>query len=110
MTPDLTIKRGDAGRIISGQFTANGAAIDCTGNSSRKILMSRGGVLKIDSIFTFTDEETGSWSYELQSDDVDTAGTYKLELEVVLPGPQVVTFPTDPDHPYLIVLIQRDLG
>lgn len=109
-TPDLTIKRGDSGKVISGQFTAAGAVVDCTGNTSRKILMKRGGALKIDSTFTFTDAATGSWAYTLQEADVDTIGTYTLEFEVVLPGPQTLTFPTDADNPYLIVLIQDDLG
>ncbi len=111
MTPDLVIKRGDAGKIISGQFKdATGAAIDCSTHTNRKILMKRGSTLKINSTFTFTNALQGRWSYTLQTADVDTKGRYKLELEVTLAGPQVVTFPTDSDRPYLIVLIQGDLG
>ncbi len=111
MTPDLTIKKRDAGKVLSGQLKdANGVAINFTGNTSRKILMSRGGALKINSTFTFTNAVTGSWAYTLQAADVDTKGRYKLELEVTLPGPQVMTFPTSPTKPYLIVLVQDDLG
>jgi len=109
--PDITIKRGDTGKVISGQFRdASGTPVDCTGNTSRKILMKRSGELKINSTFEFTDAATGTWSYTMTADDVDMKGKYKMELEVTLPGPQVITFPTDEDKPYLIVLIQEDLG
>lgn len=113
MTPDLTLKRGDAGRVITGTFTdENGAAINCTGSSNRKIMMRRLGVaaLKINSTFTFTNEASGAWSYTMQAADVDTVGRYFLEHEVTLPGPQTLTFPVDRAKPYLVVLIQQDLG
>lgn len=109
--PDLTIKRGDAGKVISGQFKdADDNPVNCTGHTARKILMKRWGVLKINSTFSFTDPTTGAWSYTLQTADVDTKGTYEMEFEVTLPGPRTETFPTNPDQPYLIVLIQEDLG
>jgi hypothetical protein len=73
----------------------------------RPILSS---TLKINSTFTFTNEATGSWTYTMQAADVDTSGTYLLEFEVTLPGPQKLTFPTDADTPYQIVRIQDDLG
>lgn len=114
MFPDLTIKRGDTGKVISGQFRdADGNVVDCTGHTSRKILMKKTGsttTLKINSTFNFTNASTGSWSYTMQAGDVDTKGNYEMEFEVTLPGPRVETFPTDPDHPYLVVLIQEDLG
>src|SRR5687767_14105248 len=113
MIPDLTIKKGDAGKVISGQFKdANGVVVNCTGSTSRKIFMRpiSGGTLKINSTFTFTTEATGIWSYTMLAANVDTSGTFLLEFEVTLSGPQTVTFPTDPDAPYMIVKIQDDLG
>lgn len=114
MIPNVTIKRHDAGKIISGQFKdANGVAIDCTGFTSAKIFMTNvlDGTVKINgSAFTFVTVNTGSWKYIMSNGDVDTSGLYKLELELVLPGPQTITFPTDPDDPYLIVRVQDDLG
>lgn len=113
MTADITIKKGDTGKVLTGQFTdANAAAVNCTGNTARKILMTKLGSTtpKISSTFTFTTVATGIWSYTMLAADLDTKGWYKLELEVTLPGPQVVTFPTNPATPYLMVVIQDDLG
>lgn len=112
MIPDLTIKKSDAGKVISGQFKdADGVAVNCTGNTGRRILMRQQGssALKINSTFTFTNATTGSWSYTLLSADVDTVGRYLLEFEVTFPT-QTLTFPTNPDNPYIKVLIQSDLG
>ena len=110
---DIVIKRNDVGKVISGQFKdADGVAVNCTGHTSRKIFMKKRGAatLKINSTFDFVNAASGLWSYILQASDVDTDGEFNLEFEVGLPGPQLLTFPTDQDHPYLIVLIQKDLG
>jgi hypothetical protein len=110
-TPDITIKRNDAGKVLTGQLKdGDGVAVDCSSNTSRKILMKRGSTLKINSTFTFTNAATGSWSYTLQAADVDTKGKYKMELEVTLAGGQTLTFPTHPTRKYLIVQIVDDLG
>lgn len=111
MAADLVIKKGDAGKVITGQFKdANGVAVNCTGSTTRKIFMKRSGTLKINSTFTFDDEATGLWRYVLTAGDLDTAGTYHMELEVTLPGPQVLTFPTNEANPYIVVAIKKDLG
>lgn len=109
--PDITIKKRDAGKVLTGQLTdAAGVAVNCTGNSARKIFMKRGSTLKINSTFTFTNAATGLWSYTLLAADVDTKGMYQMELEVTLAGGQILTFPTHPARPYLFVKIQDDLG
>lgn len=113
MTPDYTIKRHDAGKVISGQLLdSSGTASDWTGASSSKIYMTSiaGGTPKINgATFTFSAPTTANWTYTMLSGDVDTSGWYKLELEVVKSG-ATYTFPTDPNTPYLLVLIQDDLG
>lgn len=111
MTPDVTLKRNDAGRVLSGQFTDVDGAVNCVGNTARSIMMREmgSGTLKIDSTFTFTNEAEGRWAYALLAADVNTAGTYTLEFEVTFPT-EIVSFPVDPDKPYYVVLIQSDLG
>ena len=113
MTPDITIKRRDTGKLLSGQLLdANGNAPDFTGYSSAKLWMTKLGATtpKINgATFTFSNPATASWTYTCTSGDVDTSGTFKMELEVVKSG-VTYTFPTGQANPYLIVLIQDDLG
>lgn len=111
MTPDITLKKRDAGRVLTGQFTDANGPVNCTGHTARKILMRGLGndTLKINNSFTFTSEATGVWAYTLQTADVDTKGRWALEFEVTFPT-QVVTFPTNKDKPYYVVLILDDLG
>lgn len=111
MTPDITLKQNDSGRILTGQFTDANGEVNCSGNTGRKIMMRKFGTatLKINSTFTFTDEAAGRWAYTLQAADVDTIGRYLLEFEVTFPT-QVVSFPVNRDNPYMVVLIQDDLG
>lgn len=111
MTPDVTLKQNDFGRVLTGQFTDANGAVDCSGNTARKIMMRKLGsaTLKINSTFTFTDEAAGRWAYTLQAADVDTIGRYLLEFQVTFPT-EVVSFPVNQDDPYMVVLIQDDLG
>jgi hypothetical protein len=111
--PDITIKRNDAGKVLSGQFlNAAGTAVNCSAFTSAKIFMKKGSTLKIDSTFTFTNAATGSWSYTCTADDVDTSGNYQMEFEVGFAGGVKQTFPTHPDKKrrYLQILIENDLG
>lgn len=113
LTADFTIKRGDAGKVISGQFqNADKSIPNLTGSITRKVIMTNisTGVKKIDgATFTFSDAALAKWTYSFSGADVDTSGWYKLEFEVTRVG-FTDTFPTDPDEPYLTVLIQDDLG
>lgn len=112
--PDITIKRGDAGKIIAGQFLdSHDAPVDLAGSTSRRLIMreySSPNTVKIDGAnFVFTDASIGAWMYTLTAEDVDTSGLYRLEFEVTRPG-IIDTFPTNPIRPYMFVLIQDDLG
>jgi hypothetical protein len=109
---DFTIKQNDVGRTISGQFKdANGVAVNCTSNTSRKVFMRKSGVMKINgATFSFTNAVEGRFSYPFTALDLDTKGDYEMEFETTLPGGVVVTFPTDVEKPYLLVRIQDDLG
>lgn len=111
MSVDITIKRGDTGKILSGQLLdANGVPPDFSGYTTAKIWMKRGGVAKIaGAAFTFVNAAISTWQYACVAGDVDTRGRYKMELEVVKAG-ATYTFPTHPTRPYLIVLIKDDLG
>lgn len=114
--PDITIKRNDAGKVISGQLLdANGSAVNCTGFTSAKLFMrlenDSEGTAKINGAsFSFSNVASGNWSYTMTSTDVDTSGKYVAELEVAFGAGVKQTFPTDPENPYITILIQDDLG
>ena len=109
MIPDHTIKKGDSGRVITGTFTDANGTVDMSGSSSRKLFMTNlmTGAIKINGAdFTIN---TSTWSYVMQPDDVDEPGLFGVELEVVKAG-VTTTFPTNPDTPHKVVLVQDDLG
>lgn len=115
--PDFTVKKGDVGKTITGQFlNADGSAINCTGNTARKFFMRKGGpngTAKINgATFTFTNEATGAFSYTFTGTDLDTPGDYVGEFEVTLSGGVVVTIPTKADEKktYINIKIHKDLG
>lgn len=113
MEPDFTVKRHDYGFSISGVFRdANGDAVDLTGYTSAKIFMTQQGA-STPTIngrnFTIVNEAAGTWSYTWRDGDTDLDGRFNMELEATLPD-KVITYPTDPNNPYLVVLIEPDLG
>lgn len=117
---DFTVKKGDIGKTITGQFlNSDGSVINCTGNTSRKFFMRKGGpgkatgTVKINgATFTFTTAATGQFSYTFTQLDLDTPGNYVAEFEVTLPGGVVVTIPTKDDktQTYITIQVQNDLG
>lgn len=113
MAAEITIKRNDIGKVLSGQFLdANGNPPNLSGYTSAKVWMRERGsnVLKINgATFTFSDAALSLWQYTCTAADVNTSGRYKLEFEVVKAG-VTTTFPTNETRPYLEVLIQDDLG
>lgn len=118
INPDITIKRGDEGKLLAGQFLdSHGEPVPLPGSVSRKVWMKQisapENVVIDGATFDFADEDTGDWTYRCTADDVAVSGVYKLEFEVLRAGPDGPikdTFPTDPQRPYLLVLIQDDLG
>lgn len=111
-TPDYTIKRNDFGLTITGQFLDADGAISVAGYTSTKLYMTPVGsdTATINGrSFTIVDEDEGTWSFEWADGDTETEGYYKLELEVI-GSTWRRTFPTSETDPYLIVLIQPDLG
>lgn len=113
ITVDFTIKRNDAGRILSGHFEeADGARPNLTGSTSRKLFarnLSTNEMKIAGANFQFSDAVQAEWYYELQAADVDTSGSYQVEFQVTRAGHKD-TFPTDRDRPYMILLVQDDLG
>lgn len=113
LTPDFTVKRHDVGRLLSGHFEeSDGSRPNLSGASACKIFARDKSTnqLKINgATFQLTDPTQGVWSYALTANDVDTSGYYDMEFQVTRSG-HVDTFPTDPEKPFSLLLIQEDLG
>lgn len=122
-TPDFTIKRSDVGKAMTGQFFDGrrpAQAIDCSGNSARAFWLREfftGALVISGADFSFTNAATGKFSYTFTAPNL-TAMTpsprgdawFKAEFKVTLPGAVVMTSPTHPDRPYLIVKLEDDLS
>lgn len=118
--PDFTIKRGDVGKAITGQFQdADGNAVDVTGYSLPKFYLRKyvdNTVVINGATFTITNAAQGRFSYSFISGDL-TAMTpspradafFKGEFKLTVSG-AVMTFPTDPDAPFLIIKLEDDLS
>lgn len=112
---DFTIKEGDQSPAIKYQLQDDsGNAVDIQGYNDVRFLMkstSSGSSLKVDDNtsgnVTVTDAANGKVKYEWQSSDTDTADNYKAEWEVEYSSGDKETFP---NHDYIDIHVQRDLG
>lgn len=100
-----TIKKGDTARALTATLTLNGSAIDLTGATVVLVWKLNGTVSRKSA--TIEDATAGSVSYTLQSADVATAGTVKLEWEVTFSDATVLTVPSES---YETLVIEADLG
>jgi len=69
------------------------------------------GTPKISDAMTITTAANGRVTYEWQTGDTDTAGTYNVEFEILWTDGTIETVPNgaDPDAQYLTVEIVDDL-
>lgn len=120
--PDFTIKRSDVGKTLTGQFFDGqkpAQPIDCSGNTARAFWLREffTGALVINGAnFTMTNALLGKFSYAFSSPDLIAMtpsprgdAWFKGEFKVTLPG-SVMTSPTNPDRPYLIIKFEDDLS
>lgn len=113
MATSKTFKRNDTAPSIAITCTSDGSAKDLTGAASAKFLMGTidgAGVAttKVEGTMSFdADRSTGLTYYEWQTTDLDTAGTYKVEVEITWADGKVQTFPEDS---YLEIVVMADVG
>ena len=122
LTADFTIKRSDVGKTISGQFQdANGDPINCFGATAPKFFLREYGGLNIVIIdgaaFIFSDATNGKFAYTFTSNDLNAMqpnprgdAFFKGEFRTTLQGGVVMTTPTDPIRPFLIIKFEHDLS
>ena len=94
---DFTIKRNDTAPAL-GPFTlrdADGAAVNLTGTTSRKLTVrTTGGAVLFSAPCQTIDLATGRLSYQWSAANTATAGQYEWEVEVTWGDGRKQTFPT----------------
>lgn len=106
----ISIKRGDRKPPMTSTLTSGGGAVNLTGATSVKFIMTLLGASspKVNAAAAFDpDRATGKVSYEWGATDTDTAGVYRAEWEVTWPGSLPQTFPSDG---YIWVEVVADLA
>jgi hypothetical protein len=107
MSVRATIKRGDTGQVFTATLTVDGAAQDLTDATVYFVMSPANGGTVIKEEATVTDATAGQVEYLPVADDVATAGRYRIEWEVELPGGRILTFPSGS---YNELTILDDLG
>lgn len=97
----LLISTGDAG-TIEGQLAA-----DLTGATVLAHLQRHNGEAFTKEC-TITDPAEGAWSFAYTAEDFDTAGYYRLELEVTYSNGEVQTFAKETNGRNDLVIRVRD--
>lgn len=89
-------KTGDTTPDIAGQVTDDGGAVDISGASSvRFIAVCPDREDPIEGVCNVPAGASGIWSYTWASDDLDTAGTYEVEIEITWTTGKIQTFPNN---------------
>jgi hypothetical protein len=103
-TPDFYWKQYDTAPTIQVQLTdSTGAPIDVTGSTVFFVMKAPGaGTTKIKSAGVLVTPASGVVSYSPTGTDLDTAGSYQAEWQLVYPSGKRQTFP---DPGYLLVMV-----
>lgn len=105
---DYTVKVGDAGTVISAILEDPGGAVDLTGASVSFLMAdAQYRAAKVNAVATIVGAATGEVSYQWQAADLDAAGSYIAEFEVVFPDASIATFPS---QGYVEIRVVDDLN
>ena len=84
-----TIQAGDIGTIVRLTIEDCGTAVDVSSASTKQIIFqspTQGDASVTQTASFFTDGTDGIIEYALIADDVDTAGTWRVQGKVVMPS------------------------
>lgn len=99
----FTIKQSDTSPSIRAVLQSATGPIDLTSAAVRFHMKSIEGTLVVDQPMTIVSPATsGTVSYDWQTADTDTAGTYFAEFEVTYADTSVETFPNSENIPIVI--------
>lgn len=107
------VKRGDTPGIVRGTLSDHDGPVDISTASEVRLLIRKRNApaLKVSAVVTNEDDGTpaarGRWSYTWAPADLDTAGTYDVEVQVTWADGDRITFPT---HGHNELVIEGDLG
>jgi hypothetical protein len=103
-------KRNDTRKPIRLQLTDADGAVDMTNATSARIHVYREDTRaqKINAAMTFETPRTDAWvTYQPTASDMDTAGRYLMEVEVVFSDATELSFP---DNGFDVLLVHDDLS
>jgi hypothetical protein len=117
LAADFVIKRGDQRQYLRGTLKANGVAVDLTDALEVHLYLytketEQGLARRIATgPLTILDAPAGRWEYPWEADDLQKAGLYQGELEVVWDNGEPQTWPNGKaGAPYFTVGVPEDLG
>jgi uncharacterized protein YfaS (alpha-2-macroglobulin family) len=99
----FTIKQSDTSPSLRATLqNANGTAINLTSATVRFHMKSLDGTVVLDKAMTVTTPLSGIVTYNWQTGDTATAGTYFAEFEVTYADLSIETFPNTGNLPIVI--------
>lgn len=108
MSAVVTLKRGDTRTAIRATLLSpNGNPVDLTGTTVKFIMADLRGGIKINRAAQVQDAVNGKVLIAFEPSEVDTAGTYHSEFEVIFGDGRIETYP---NSDYLTIEIKPDLG
>lgn len=108
--PDLIIKKGDTKRPLQWLLEHDAEVVDVSGATSKKFFMkSESGEVKVNggACTNVNDGTDGLVQYQQVAADIDTAGYYYAEVQIVHADGKIETFPS---NTYKWIQILEDLG
>lgn len=113
MDPRYRVKRGDVPGVLRGTCSDAAGPVDLSSATEVRLLI-RGrasGVAKVSAPVTVLDDGTletrGRWERPWAGPDLDTAGTFDVEVQATWPDGTRLTFPTTGAAE---LIVERDLG
>lgn len=99
----FTIKQSDTSPSLRATLQdADGVAVNLNGATVQFHMKSLDGVVVLDEAMTITTPASGIITYNWQTGDTDTAGTYFAEFEVTYTDLSIETFPNTGNLPIVI--------
>jgi hypothetical protein len=97
MSADFYVKVGDTLPVLGATlYNADGTTLDLAGATVTFHMTRRGATEpSVSGACTVTDEENGGVEYAWQADDLEVAGRYNGEFQVVFGTGEIVTIPND---------------
>ena len=90
----MTWKVDDTEPPLTGTVTSSGTALDVTVAEAVDVHIHRPDGTVLNRPAVVTSPGTGAWSFPWETGDLNTRGTYRVEVQITWPGGRPQTTPT----------------